>query len=86
MTLDERVKVATKAEVWSNTEAVRAILRAAFPELFSDPATAWLAPFKATPEMLAAYPPPVHRSPDWIWVCFRDAFLTDPVYRDKEAR
>lgn len=35
--------------------AAEARLRAAVPELFTDPPTHWLAPMEPTPEMIEAY-------------------------------
>lgn len=34
---------------------VRKVLNAAFPELASDPPTGWVAPWEATPTMVAAF-------------------------------
>lgn len=73
MTNDERIEAAAKAvaasRVWPdvlNAGAAEYLaelaLRRAFPELFSDPATAWLAPWEATVTMCNAAN---HRVREW---------------------
>ena len=59
MTLEERIELAARAldsgEEWGDPNAdgkAQSALRAAFPELFSTPPTAWLAPMEATDVML----------------------------------
>lgn len=64
----------------------RAALRAAFPELFSDPPRAWIAPWELTPRMKNAYfgalrkpkdkrkYPAVEKS-ELRWAAMRNAFL-----------
>lgn len=64
MKLEERIEAAAKRVVkvtklshdingtgLTRVEEAAVIIRAAFPELFTDPPTAWIAPFEATDEM-----------------------------------
>ncbi len=51
MTLDERIEAARRAyprlTVSMSRDEAQTVLRAAFPELFTDPPTAWIAPWEA---------------------------------------
>ena len=64
-------------------EVAKAVLAAAYPELHSDPPTAWLAPMEATEAMLHARGDPYEETVvdsmecELIWEAMRDAYLRD---------
>jgi hypothetical protein len=81
MTLEERIEAAAKAVRWaigSHNDLARAALTAAFPELFSSPPEAWLAPWEATESMLDALADPeaYPGSIEEAWAKARDASLS----------
>lgn len=86
MTLEERLKAAGTAIDLVTHEVARRVLEAAFPELFTEPPTAWLAPWEPTPRMKNAYFGALRKPKDdrkysavekseLRWAAMRNAFL-----------